>query len=185
MRAVSLAGVRLLSDRQPGRCGWTATLRPAASIWLHYDGTPIAWIIVDIGPRDWSKLAYQFGHELGHVLANSWGPDAKPRTRASGWRRRWSSRSRSAGWACWRQLGAGSAVSGERRLAGRSGRIGDVLAGIGRSRRSGRGSRTGGVVPGASVGGETEAGYPGRAGRRSRRWWRNWRPGPTVRTWGR
>ena len=39
----------------------------------------MAWIIVDIGERDWSKLAYQFGHELGHVLANSWGPDSKPR----------------------------------------------------------------------------------------------------------
>jgi hypothetical protein len=32
----------------------------------------------DIGERDWSKLAYQFGHELGHVLANSWQPYAKP-----------------------------------------------------------------------------------------------------------
>ncbi len=38
----------------------------------------MAWIIVDIGERDWSKLAYQFGHELGHVLANSWQPHAKP-----------------------------------------------------------------------------------------------------------
>lgn len=38
----------------------------------------MAWIIVDIGERDWSKLAYQFGHELGHVLANSWQADAKP-----------------------------------------------------------------------------------------------------------
>jgi hypothetical protein len=34
--------------------------------------------MVNIGERDWSKLAYQFGHELGHVLANSWGPDSKP-----------------------------------------------------------------------------------------------------------
>ena len=38
----------------------------------------MAWIIVDIGDRDWSKLAYQFGHELGHVMANSWQPDSKP-----------------------------------------------------------------------------------------------------------
>ncbi|WP_378944373.1 hypothetical protein [Mesorhizobium sp. ANAO-SY3R2] len=37
----------------------------------------MAWVIVNIGERDWSKLAYQFGHELGHVLANSWA-DAKP-----------------------------------------------------------------------------------------------------------
>jgi hypothetical protein len=48
------------------------------AIWLHPDGSRIAWIIVDIGGRDWSKLAYQFGHELGHVLANSWGPQARP-----------------------------------------------------------------------------------------------------------
>jgi hypothetical protein len=38
----------------------------------------MAWIIVDIGERDWSKLAYQFGHELGHILANSWRANAKP-----------------------------------------------------------------------------------------------------------
>jgi hypothetical protein len=36
-------------------------------------------MIVDIGARDWSKLAYQFGHELGHVLCNSWQLNAKPR----------------------------------------------------------------------------------------------------------
>jgi hypothetical protein len=40
----------------------------------------LAWVIVDIGERDWSKLAYQFGHELGHVLANSWQWDDKPAT---------------------------------------------------------------------------------------------------------
>jgi len=33
---------------------------------------------VNIGERDWCKLAYQFGHELGHVLANSWDPNSKP-----------------------------------------------------------------------------------------------------------
>jgi hypothetical protein len=35
-------------------------------------------VIVDIGERAWSQLAYQFGHELGHVLANSWQSQAKP-----------------------------------------------------------------------------------------------------------
>jgi hypothetical protein len=78
MRAVSLAGVRLLSDRQPGRLRVDSHTSGSPAVWLHDDGTPIAWVIVDIGPRDWSKLAYQFGHELGHVLCNSWGPDAKP-----------------------------------------------------------------------------------------------------------
>ena len=38
----------------------------------------MAWIIVDVGTRDWCNLAYQFGHELGHVVANSWARDAKP-----------------------------------------------------------------------------------------------------------
>lgn len=31
-----------------------------------------AWIVVDIETRAWSQLAYQFGHELGHVMCNSW-----------------------------------------------------------------------------------------------------------------
>jgi hypothetical protein len=39
----------------------------------------MAWIIVDIGERAWCQLAYQFGHELGHVLANSWQPHARPK----------------------------------------------------------------------------------------------------------
>jgi hypothetical protein len=77
-REVSLAGVRLLSDRQPGALRVENHTSGPPHIWLHFDGTPIAWIVVDIGPRDWSKLAYQFGHELGHVVCNSWGPDAKP-----------------------------------------------------------------------------------------------------------
>jgi len=34
---------------------------------------------VDVGGNFWCQLAYQFGHELGHVLANSWGPDSEPR----------------------------------------------------------------------------------------------------------
>jgi hypothetical protein len=78
MRHACLDGVRLLSDRQPTRLrvdehtsGWPA-------VWLHADGSSMAWIIVDIGQQDWSKLAYQFGHELGHVMANSWQPHAKP-----------------------------------------------------------------------------------------------------------
>ena len=78
MREVSLAKVRLLSDRQPDRIRIDAHRSGPPAIWLHYDHSLTAWIIVDIGGRDWCKLAYQFGHELGHVLANSWGPEAKP-----------------------------------------------------------------------------------------------------------
>jgi hypothetical protein len=78
IREACLRGVKLLSDQQP-RVLWVenhASGTPA--IWLHNDASSIAWIVVNIGERDWSKLAYQFGHELGHVFANSWGPDSKP-----------------------------------------------------------------------------------------------------------
>jgi hypothetical protein len=79
MREVCLAGVRLVSDRQPEQLRVDDHASGPPHVWLHFDGAPLAWIVVDIGPRDWSKLAYQFGHEFGHVLCNSWGPDAKPR----------------------------------------------------------------------------------------------------------
>lgn len=78
MRHACLDGVRLLSDRQPARLRVDEHTSGQPAIWLHPDGSSMAWIIVDIGERDWSKLAYQFGHELGHVFANSWQADAKP-----------------------------------------------------------------------------------------------------------
>lgn len=78
MRHACLDGVRLLSDRQPTRLRVDEHTSGSPAVWLHPDGTSMAWIIVDIGERDWSKLAYQFGHELGHVAANSWQADAKP-----------------------------------------------------------------------------------------------------------
>lgn len=78
MRHACLDGVRLVSDRQPTRLRVDERPSGSPAVWLHADGTTMAWIIVDIGERDWSKLAYQFGHELGHVAANSWQADAKP-----------------------------------------------------------------------------------------------------------
>lgn len=78
-REACLTGVHLVSDRQPERLRVDNHGEGPPHVWLHFDGTPLAWMIVDIDPRDWSKLAYQFGHELGHVLCNSWGPDATPR----------------------------------------------------------------------------------------------------------
>ncbi len=79
MRHSCLDGVRLLSDRQPTRLRVDEHTSGPPAIWLHPDGSTMAWIIVDISERDWSKLAYQFGHELGHVMANSWQPHAKPK----------------------------------------------------------------------------------------------------------
>jgi hypothetical protein len=78
MREACLSGIRLLSDRQPVSLRVDDHATGPPHIWLHADHPDTAWIVVDIGSRDWCKLAYQFGHELGHVLCNSWQIDAKP-----------------------------------------------------------------------------------------------------------
>jgi hypothetical protein len=80
MREVSLAGVNLVSDRQPGEIRIDNHASGSPAIWLHDDHTNVAWIIVDIGTDDWCKLSYQFGHELGHVLCNSWDARSQPHT---------------------------------------------------------------------------------------------------------
>jgi hypothetical protein len=78
VREVALSGVRLLSDRQPERLRVDDHSAGPPAVWLHTDPSKTAWVIVDIGPADWCKLGYQFGHELGHVLCNSWEWSAKP-----------------------------------------------------------------------------------------------------------
>lgn len=78
MRRVCLEGVDLVSDRQPAWLQVELRKSGMPAIWLHRQNSEMAWIIVNIGERDWSKLAYQFGHELGHVVANSWQRDATP-----------------------------------------------------------------------------------------------------------
>ena len=72
MRDACLSDVRLLSDHQPDRLRVDDQTSGPPHIWLHSDNPTTAWIVVDIGTRAWSQLAYQFGHELGHVLCNSW-----------------------------------------------------------------------------------------------------------------
>jgi hypothetical protein len=79
VRHACLDGVRLVSDRQPTRLRVDEHTSGQPAVWLHPDGSSMAWVIVDIGERDWSKLAYQFGHELGHVTANSWQPNSTPK----------------------------------------------------------------------------------------------------------
>jgi hypothetical protein len=78
MREVCLSGLKLVSDRQPDRLRVDEHPEGRPAVWLHNDQTNTAWIIVDTGPHDWCKLSYQFGHELGHVLCNSWDAGAKP-----------------------------------------------------------------------------------------------------------
>ncbi len=80
MRDVCLSGVRLLSDRQPDRVLVDDHTSGFPAIWLHEDKPKTAWIIVNIAGSDWCRMCYQFGHELGHVLSNSWDPKARPQT---------------------------------------------------------------------------------------------------------
>lgn len=79
-RQACLAGLRLLSDRQPAKLRVDDHTAGPPHIWLHKDHPDTGWIVVDIGANQWPRLAYQFGHELGHVLCNSWawGDDPKP-----------------------------------------------------------------------------------------------------------
>jgi hypothetical protein len=80
MRDVCLSGITFFSDQQPEKLFVDNHRTGPPCIWLHTEPRNTAWIIVDIGTRDWCKLAYQFGHELGHVLCNSWywGDDPRP-----------------------------------------------------------------------------------------------------------
>src|SRR5262249_23616474 len=45
-------------------------------VWLQ--SSTRAHVVVDGTARDWGRMVYQFGHELGHVLANSRQPDSLP-----------------------------------------------------------------------------------------------------------
>ncbi|MER2265797.1 hypothetical protein [Methylobacterium oxalidis] len=76
VRDVSLSGLTLRSDHQPESIWVQNNTSGPPAIWLHDDPARVAWIYVNIGERAWTQLAYQFGHELGHVLANSWERDA-------------------------------------------------------------------------------------------------------------
>jgi hypothetical protein len=79
VRKVCLSGVKLVSDRQPEKLIVDNHGEGPPAIWLHADPADTAWIILDVAPAAWSQLAYQFGHELGHVLCNSWDRLAEPR----------------------------------------------------------------------------------------------------------
>lgn len=79
MRVGCLGGVALVSDGQPKRLRIDDKTGRNPSVWLHSGNSTTAWVTVIVGTRDWCNLAYQFGHELGHVLCNSWEQNAKPR----------------------------------------------------------------------------------------------------------
>jgi len=79
MREACLSGVQLISDRQPKQLRVEDHRSGPPHIWLQEENLDMAWIVVDIAARSWSQLAYQFGHELGHVLCNSWVPQSRPK----------------------------------------------------------------------------------------------------------
>ncbi len=78
VHGVSLSGFALLSDRQPRGIRVESRAEDFPAIWLHDEDADLAWVLVVIGGCDWCQLAYQFGHELGHVLCNSWDELARP-----------------------------------------------------------------------------------------------------------
>src|SRR5271154_360400 len=73
-REVCLSGLRLLSDNQPTTLRVESRSSGPPHIWL--ESSTRAHVVVDGTARDWCRMAYQFGHELGHVLSNSWQPDS-------------------------------------------------------------------------------------------------------------
>jgi transposase len=75
-REVCLTGIRLLSDDQPATLRVESRSSGPPHVWLQ--SATQAHVVVDGTARDWGRMAYQFGHELGHVLSNSWQPDALP-----------------------------------------------------------------------------------------------------------
>jgi transposase len=75
-RDACLFDVRLLSHDQPAELRVESRSSGPPHIWLQ--SSTRAHIVVDGTARDWSRMAYQFGHELGHVLSNSWQPEALP-----------------------------------------------------------------------------------------------------------
>jgi transposase len=76
MREECLRGVRLLSDRQPQKL--QAVSRLSGGPHVRLTDNMIARVVIDGGYRDWCRMAYQFGHELGHVMCNSWQLEGLP-----------------------------------------------------------------------------------------------------------
>ena len=63
-REVCLTGIRLLSDDQPAALRVESRSSGPPHVWLQ--SATQAHVVVDGTARDWGRMAYQFGHELGH-----------------------------------------------------------------------------------------------------------------------
>jgi len=56
-REACLSGIALFSDRQPARIRVDNHTDGPPAIWPHNEDPRLAWIILDVGPLDWSKLS--------------------------------------------------------------------------------------------------------------------------------
>ena len=64
--------------RQPDRLKVEGRVSVVPHIWLDGTNPTTASVIIDGSGRNWCRLSYQLGHELGHVLCNSWQANALP-----------------------------------------------------------------------------------------------------------
>lgn len=83
MRDAALSDLKMLSDRQPSvilveNICVTAERYAPMSVVTSGRNPNLAEILVTVSGPFWAQLAYQFGHELGHVFCNSWGPNCQP-----------------------------------------------------------------------------------------------------------
>ncbi|HEX3860629.1 MAG TPA: transposase [Stellaceae bacterium] len=78
LHATCLAGVDLPSDRQPDRLKVEGRVSTVPHIWLDGSNPTAASVVIDGSGRNWCRLSYQLGHELGHVVCNSWDVVALP-----------------------------------------------------------------------------------------------------------
>ena len=78
LRDECLTGVDLRSDRQPDLLRVHSRIGGVPHVWLDFQQATTATIVVDGSGRNWSRLTYQLGHELGHVVCNSWQASAVP-----------------------------------------------------------------------------------------------------------
>lgn len=84
LRDACFAGTELPSDRQPVRLKIEGRVAAVPHVWLDGSNPQTASIVIDGSGRNWCRMSYQLGHELGHVVCNSWQVDALP-LRPSQW----------------------------------------------------------------------------------------------------
>lgn len=78
IRHACFAGLAICPSEQPAVIAIRNSPTSTPAIWLQTADPTRAVIIVNIGEAAWSQFGYQLGHELGHVLCNSWKWGQRP-----------------------------------------------------------------------------------------------------------